>query len=451
MKLNVKRTALVGLAFFTIQAVWQLYNTEIPIMLDKMIVEVVTNLFGEEFILKFPKNTIINAIMTADNILALVLLPLFGVISDKTQTRIGKRMPYILFGVFFAALFLVLVPYFYVSRSFVGFFIALGGLLLAMSVYRSPAVALMPDVTPKPLRSKANALINLMGAAGTIVILAATAVFGHEKLGIVSDGGNSNLFYMIIFSFCALLIVACIVFMFFVVDENKLLSYMPPDEETEEERMIREGKGKKVVHSGVKTSLVFLLIAVAMWYMAYGCIETNFSRYAVNNLGMNESSKAIPMLVATVSALICFVPLGIVSGKLGRKNTVMLGIGVLAVAALVASFAKSIALLYFLFALIGIAWAAINVNSYPMVVEMAKGADIGRYTGYYYTFQMAAQIATPLLSGVLIDIFDKALGENEGMVVLFPYAVVFLLLAAGAMVFVKHGDQKYEEEHRKEN
>ena len=431
MKLNIKRTALVGLAFLTIQAVWQLYNTEIPLMLDKMIDDSIR-----------AKTTIVNIIMSVDNILALVLLPLFGVISDKTHTRIGKRMPYILAGAVAAAVFLALIPVFYLIDSFLGFFVVLGGLLLAMSVYRSPAVALMPDVTPKPLRSGANAIINLMGAAGTIVILIATVIVGKLTAGMADSTGDNKIFYIVIFLFCSVFILGAVAAMYFTVDENKLLSLMPPDEEeTEEERAHREGKGKHI-HATVKTSLVFLLLAVAMWYMAYGCIETNFSRYAVNILGMDEASKAVPMLVATVSALVCFVPLGILSGKLGRKNTVMLGLGVLTLAALIACFATNIVILYILFALIGISWAAINVNSYPMVVEMAKGADIGKYTGYYYTFQMAAQIATPLLSGVFIDIFNGIWGKNEGMNILFPYAVIFLVLAAIAMLFVKHGDSK---------
>ncbi len=438
MKLNVKRTVLVGLAFFTINAVWQLYNTEVPIMLDKMIVEVVTNMFGADFLEKFPKTTIINAIMSIDNILALILLPLFGVLSDKTHTRIGKRMPYILIGTVTAAIFLALMPIFYALGTFVGFFITLGGLLLAMSVYRSPAVALMPDVTPKPLRSKGNAIINLMGAAGNVTILGATAIIGAITAGFAKNGDNKA-FYTAVFIFTAIVILTAIIAMFFTVDENKLVSMMPPDVETDEERLRREGKGKKV-HATVKTSLLFLLFAVAMWYMAYGCIETNFSRYAVGSLGMNESQKAFPMLVATAAALICFVPLGILSGKLGRKKTIIIGLGVLLFAAVLATFVKILPILYVLFALIGISWAAINVNSYPMVVEMAKGADIGKYTGYYYTFQMAAQIATPLLSGMIIDLFSTKM--KDSMQLLFPYASIFLVIAIVAMIFVKHGDSK---------
>jgi MFS family permease len=264
---------------------------------------------------------------------------------------------------------------------------------------------------------------------------------------IIGKLATGKLFYLLMFAFCAILVLAVIAAMFFKVDENQMLSEMPEDEpETEEERMHREGKGIHI-HATVRTSLVFLLIAVAMWYMAYGCIETNFSRYAVDNLGMNESTKAIPMLVATIASLICFVPLGILSSKIGRKKMILIGVVVLALAALVGSLTTSVIVLYILFAFIGVSWAAINVNSYPMVVEMAKGADIGRYTGYYYTFQTAAQIATPLFSGLLIDVFEGIFKnafnqEGLGMRVLFPYSVVFLLLALVAMLFVKHGDSK---------
>lgn len=426
MKLNTKRTMMVGLAFFSIQAIWQMYNNEIPLMLGKMLGEI-----------KF-KETITNAIMTVDNILALFMLPLFGVLSDRTHTFIGKRTPYILIGTLSASVLLVCIPVFYAFDSFIGFFVMLGGLLVAMSIYRSPAVALMPDITPKPLRSRANAIINLMGAAGMITVLVATMVIGK-----IASGDE---FYLILFFFCAVLVVGAIVVMLFTVDENKFRSFMPDDEETEEERLAREGKGIHI-HSSVRKSLIFLLIAVAMWYMAYGCLETNFSRYAVNTLGMDDSTKAIPMLVATISSLVFFVPLGIMSSKIGRKKMVMLGVGTLTFAALVACVTNSVIVLYVLFALIGVSWAAINVNSYPMVVEMSKGADIGRYTGYYYTFQTAAQIITPLLSGVLIDAFEAIVFNlfgkaDQGMKIMFPYSVVFLLIAMLAMLFVKHGDSK---------
>ncbi len=422
---------LVGLAFFTINAVWQLYNTEIPIMLDTMIVDAVTKLFGQDFLNKFPKTTIINAIMSVDNLLALFMLPLFGVLSDRTHTVLGKRTPYILSGVIITAGSLPFVAFFFSRNSISGVFISLVILLLAMSVYRSPAVALMPDVTPKPLRSKGNAIINLMGAAGNVIIVLATLVVGK----ILGDGVG---YYYALFIITAVIILVALAVFMVSVNENKFVSDMPP--EAEEETVESDVKGGRI-HSSKKKSLIFLLGAVACWYMAYGCIETNFSRYAKDVLGMTEGTYAAPMLVSMIAALICFVPLGNISSKLGRKRMVTIGLAVLFGCAFFASFITNIILLYAFFALIGISWAAINVNAYPMVVEMAKGADIGRYTGYYYTFQMAAQIITPILSGLLIDAFNSRFGQIiNGMRLLFPYAAIFLVFALVAMIFVRHGD-----------
>lgn len=423
---------LVGLAFLTINAVWQLYNTEIPIMLEKMVGDLITHM-SPEVQKRFPVTTVVNAIMSVDNVLAIFLLPILGRLSDKTNTRFGKRTPYIIVGVAFAAVSLPFVPLFYGMDSIVGVAIAIAVLLLAMSLYRSPAVALMPDVTPKPLRSKANAVINLMGAAGNVVIVAAAFVVGK----IFTD---KNSYYGAIFSVTAAIILIVLFVFLATVRENELVSLMPPELSGDDDEEEGSVKGAKM-HGSKRRSLIFLLIAVAMWYMAYGAIETNFSRYAVNVLKMDEATKALPMLVAMAAALVCFLPLGHLSGKIGRKKTVILGISVLLGCALISSVVTNIVVLYIMFALIGISWAAINVNSYPMVVEMAKGADIGEYTGIYYTFQMAAQIATPLLSGLLIDLFKGLLGSNN-MRILFPYGAVFMLLALIAMIFVQHGDAR---------
>ena len=444
MKLSYKRTVLVGLAFLTIQAVWQLYNTEIPIMLTKMIGDLIVSSGKGEYIegaLKtdFPITTVVNAIMSVDNIMAVFLLPILGRLSDKTNTRFGKRTPYIAAGVIVAALALPFVPLYYSKNSIVGVFIMLGIILIAMSVYRSPAVALMPDVTPKPLRSRANAVINLMGAAGTVSVVIATFIIGKIFV-------SGTPFYTALFiATAAIMLIAFVVFML-TVNEPRLVSLMPPEEneeETEEERLEREGKGIKL-HASRRMSLIFLLFSVAFAYMAYGAIETNFSRYATGVLKLDDAQKSLPMMVAMGAALVCFVTFAIISNKIGRKAVVLIGVSVLSLCAVLASFITNMIVLYLIFAMIGIAWAAINVNFYPMVVEMAKGSDIGKYTGIFYTFQMAAQIVTPLLSGVLIDAFRNTLG----MRLLFPYAAVFLMLSLVATLFVKHGEAVNENENQ---
>lgn len=438
MKLNYKRTVLVGLAFLTIQAVWQLYNTEIPIMLTKMIGDMIVaagkGVYLEgELKTDFPITTVVNAIMSVDNVMAVFLLPILGRVSDNTNTRFGKRTPYIAVGVLAAAVALPFVPLFYAKNSIVGVAIMLGVILLAMSIYRSPAVALMPDVTPKPVRSKANAVINLMGAAGTVSVVIATFIIGKIFVSGVP-------FYTALFIATSVIIVIAFLVFMRTVNEPQLVALMPAEEEeTEEEKLEREGAGIKMSSSKL-VSLIFLLFSVAFAYMAYGAIETNFSRYATGVLGLDDAQKSLPMMVAMGAALVCFVLFAIVSNKIGRKNVVLIGVALLAVCAVLASFITNMVVLYILFALIGIAWAAINVNFYPMVVEMAKGSDIGKYTGIFYTFQMAAQIATPLLSGVLIDVFRNSLG----MKILFPYAAVFLVLSLISVIFVRHGEAAEE-------
>ncbi len=413
MKLDYKKTICVGLAFMTISAFWQLYNNEIPLMLQKLL--------GKD------RQLLINIVMSLDNLSALFLLPLFGSLSDKTHTRLGKRMPYIIGGTILAVMFMVWIPISYNNDMPVAFFIAVGGVLLSMSIYRSPAVALMPDVTPKPLRSQGNAIINLMGAVGIV----------FSSLLLITFKGSRN--YMKIFVITAVFMIASLVAMVITVDENKMTALMPPDEETDEERIARENSGIKVI-GGVRKSLFFLLVSVFLWYLAYSAVETNYSRYAEDIWGMGEGEYSKPMLFGTIMALISFVPLGVSSKYIGRKKTILIGVGVLfSAVGLLAFITKYTWVLYLLFALVGISWSAINVNSYPMVVEMSRGADVGKYTGLYYTFSMAAQIATPLLTGFLFDILPI---KNR---ILFPYAAFFLLAALVTMVFVRHGDVPHEE------
>lgn len=418
MKLNYKNTVLVGLAFMSISAFWQLYNNEVPLMLQDL--------------LGAGNQLLINIIMSLDNISALFLLPLFGSLSDKTNTRLGKRMPYIIPGTVLAVIFMMCMPAAYDAGSMVLFFISVGGVLLATSIYRSPAVALMPDITPKPLRSQGNAVINLMGAVGLVFVQVLTPLLK----------GNNN--YMLLFAVIGAFILFSLAVMVFTVKENKWVALMPPDVETEEERMERENRGIHLKGS-VKTSLIFLLVSVFLWYMAYSAIETNYSRYASEIWGLGAGEYTKPMLFGSIIALISFVPLGMASKKLGRRKTVYIGLSVLLAAVVIVSFITAYTpFLYLMFALVGVSWAAINVNSYPMVVEMSRGADVGKYTGLYYTFSMAAQIATPVVTGFLFDILPDIRFR-----ILFPYAAVFLLIALITMIFVRHGDV-HEENDRPE-
>ncbi|MBO5051778.1 MAG: MFS transporter [Clostridia bacterium] len=411
MKLNYKRTILVGFAFFLISAFWQAYDTIVPLIL--------VNKFGMD-------QTGSGGIMALDNVFAVILLPIFGRLSDKTSTRYGRRTPYILFGTLAAAVFFVLLGF---APSLPLFIALLLGCLLAMATFRSPAVALMPDVTVKPLRSKGNAVINLMGTAGGIIILLFATVFK------TSTPGKTD-FSAYIIAVVGVMLAALVVFLL-TVKEPRWAAEM--EEETvriggDAEAEEREAAGGKLSR-GQTISFFLILASVALWFIGYNAVTSKYSLYAVDVLHMNY---ATTLLIAQAAAIVAYLPVGFLASKIGRHKSILIGVAILTTAFAGAYFVTSATpplLMTVFFALAGIGWATINVNSFPMVVELAKGGDVGKYTGYYYTASMAAQIVTPLLSGFLMDQFGM---RN----VLFPYAAIATTLAFITMLFVRHGDAK---------
>lgn len=417
MKLNYKRTFLVGLAFLSICAFWQMYDNIVPLILQGT----------------FHLNeTLTGAIMAADNVLAVFLLPLLGSLSDKVDTRWGKRTPFIVVGTVLAVVLMMLLPHADKTGNFVLFVISLFFLLIAMGLYRSPAVALMPDLTPKPLRSQANAIINLMGAVGGIYTLI--------LISLLLKGGDKP-DYTPVFLGVALLMVVSVVLLVLTVREKKLAQEVAKanlEEETEEEQ-----KADKTgeLTPGVKRSLTLILISIFLWFTAYNAVTTAFSRYARTVWGMEGGGFANCLMVATVAAIISYIPIGVISAKVGRKNTIMGGLVLMLISFFAAIFFTEYHVVINLgFALIGMGWAAVSVNSLPMVVEMCSSEDVGKYTGLYYTFSMSAQIVTPILSGAFLQYVSYR--------TLFPYACVFTVAAMITMSMVHHGDNKPE---RKKN
>ena len=418
-KFNIKKTILVGLGFMTISAFWQLYDFKIPLMLK--------NTFGIG-------DSWTGTIMSLDNIVALFLIPVFGALSDKTHTKIGRRMPYIIFGTIAAVILMMLIPLAAQLKQLAFFITALAFLLIAMATYRSPAVSLMPDITPKPLRSEGNAVINLMGAVGGAMILALNALLATNAV----DPAEVN--YWPIFIVTAAIMLVGMVVLIFTVNEPKLVKKMHEDSKV----LGVDDKAKDIedltptdekLPKDVRKSMRLILFSIALWFTGYNAITTAFSRYSVNQLGMPESKASLILMVAIVAATIAFIPVGIISTKVGRRKSILFGVVLLtAVFATSAFYTAYSPLMFVSFTLAGVAWASINVNSLPMVLEMSKDASVGRYTGYYYTFSMAAQIVTPIVSGVLL--------EHVGYYTLFPYGALFVGLAFITMMMVKHGDAK---------
>ncbi len=468
MKLDNKKTILVGFAFLTISMFWVVY--------DSIIAKLLINSFGLNQLWS-------GVLMALDNMLALILLPLFGLWSDRTKTKYGKRTPYIFVGTIIAAIVIVgvaivdhyqlmavqaagigpVISYMLGDTSvytfngansifatkelatiarrdlifnnitsvdptlLVVFISVLLIVLVAMASFRTPAVSLMPDVTPKPLRSKANAIINLMGSVG-----------GMISLGFMTFLAKDYQSYIPAFVLLAvLMIVFLLIFMVSVkevkwVKENNELMLREGLIDKKEAEEIEQGIEEKMPKD-VRKSFILILASVVLWFFAYNAATSKFSIYATDVL---NTGFTLPLLVANLTALITFIPIGIVATRIGRKKTILIGISILTVAFLLASFLteQSAMLIWVTMALAGVGWATINVNSYPMVVEMSKGSNIGKYTGYYYTASMAAQIFTPILSGALMDWL--------GMRILFPYSTLFIIAAFFTMLFVKHGDSK---------
>lgn len=425
MKLDTKRTVLVGFAFLSICAFWQMYDNLVPLIL--------TNTFHLN-------ETISGAIMAADNVMALFLLPLFGGLSDKCTSRLGRRRPFILFGTLAAICLMLLLPLFgdsYHAAPGGGkialFICVLGLLLVAMGTYRSPAVALMPDITPKPLRSKANAIINLMGAVGGILYLLITTFLYHVK-------SETYVSFFPLFAIVAGIMAAALAVVMFFVNEPELEKKQQEYERKHPEDDLTEHTAQgDTLPADVKKSLTFLLVSISLWFVGYNGVSTWFSVYAENIWGMSLGQANTCLTIATGGAILSYIPIGTVASRIGRRKTIRFGTLLLS-GSFLAAFLLTMALegfspvLYLLFLLVGLAWASINVNSLPMVVEMCKGSEVGKFTGLYYTFSMSAQIITPIVAGWLL--------RNVSYRALFPYAAFFVFASFLTMGFVRHGDNK---------
>ena len=422
MKLNYKRTVLVGFAFLSICAFWQLYDNVIPLILK--------NTFDVP-------DSIAGVIMALDNILALFLLPLFGKFSDGCRTKLGRRMPFILGGTAAAVILMNLLPAAEKSGKLALFVVALCLLLVSMGTYRSPAVALMPDVTPKPLRSKGNAIINLMGALGGVFTLGVTGFL------VTKDAAGSE-DYTLLFLAVSILMAVSVVIVFLTIRENRLAAEVEKINEAldaqqpQPEEQPEAGKaGFRALSPELRRSLILILCSVSLWFMGYNAVTSAFTKYVNVQWGYDIKAASRCLMIATVGAVVSYLPIGFLSSKFGRKRVIQAGVLLLAACFAVAGVYKTFhASVYAVFALVGAAWSMINVNSYPMVVEISSSSEVGKFTGYYYTFSMAAQIATPIISGWLL--------EHVGYQTLMPYAAFMVACSFVTISLTRHGDNRPE-------
>ena len=409
MKLNYTRTFCIGLAFMGITAFWQVYDTIIPLILK--------NTFAME-------ETLTGVIMAMDNILAVLLLPVFGAWSDRIDTPIGKRMPFIIIGTICSAVLMLLIPYANGHHNFPMFLICLGAVLLSMGFYRSPAIALMPDLTPPPLRSQGNAIVNVMGAVGAMYSLVMIRI-------LVTDELHPD--YMPLFISVSAILFISLILLLLTIREKKLSAQIRAEYGSFETEVTTDAEGHLAPE--VKKSLTFALLALVCYYMAFNGVTTAFSRYAQEVWGLIGGEFATALMLVAITAFVCYIPFGILAGIFGSKKVIMAGFIVMTVSFLVVtSFDEYHPIANVLLVLGSAGGSAVGVNMFPVIIDMCSEKEVGRYTGLYYTFSMSAQIATPICSGFLM--------QHISYLTLFPYAAFFSLLGFVFMIFVHHGNIK---------
>lgn len=409
--LDWRRTLLVTLPFAGALAFWQSYDGIIPLILRD------TFHVGD---------TLAGAIMALDNVCALFLLPLFGSISDRCHSRLGRRTPFIIIGSLLAAL---LIPLLAVADRLVNlpmFFCVLCLLLIVLSSYRSPCVALMPDVTPRPIRAKADAFNSLMAAAAGIVVLVSISLT-------VPDVEHPS--YLPVFLIVSGLIVLCTAVFALFFREKKAVDEMHRESiamriPVEEIDASEEGGKEKESDPIVRKSLVAILLCVFFYFMASNAVTSAFSKYASQVWGAGGGSFANFQLVATLVTLISYMPMAALSCRIGRKITTYIGIGLMCLGGLCIFLTQGYSpMVYVWVSISGIGMGTVATTIYPMIMEVASERTTGRYTGYYYTASMSAQIITPILSGAVMEFI--------GYRYLYLYAIACAILAALPLFFVK--------------
>jgi maltose/moltooligosaccharide transporter len=379
-RFSMPRTFLLGFGFLGVSIIWSMYNAYVPIFLK------------ESFHLR---SSIIGVIMTIDNIFAIVLLPFLGALSDRTRTRLGRRRPYILVGSILAAVFFILIPYSMESQLLSLMMVTIILMNLSMALFRSPVIALMPDITPSRFRSQANGIINFMGGLGSLLVY-----FGGKPLYDRSISLPFVIGGFVMLGACALVVI-------FVRE--------PPLEEAPSGRRtisLRESSRElftnvKDVFAGEK-SLLFILLSILCWFVGFNAIETFFTSYAKYYLGMQESSGALILGFFSVTFMITAIASGFIGSRLGRRRTIRIGLIILLVILAASLFLRGFWALAAAFVVGGFGWALVNVNSLPMVVDMTTAQKVGGYTGLYYLFSQAANIIAPPAVGALIDAFGYA-------------------------------------------
>ena len=450
LKLNYKRTCLIGFAFFGILLLWQVYDSWCPTFLTDIFARRMYGVSSAELKAGDPAKILnvqwlVGIIMACDNLAALILLPIFGNLSDRTHTPIGKRMPYILTGTFVAAVAFPFIPLFFHYNNIAGMVAMMAIVLIFMMMYRNPAVALMPDITPKPLRAKANGIINIMGYIGGAF---ATVLGIFMKLSDyinAPDEARKMWIIEIPFLVASVLMVISALVLFATIKENKI------EEEIKDE--LAEGERLAAIETPIdddkpmspanKKMLLAILGAEFLWFMADNAIGTYIGNYVIYYLNSVSSATMFLTIIGGLASVIGFATAGGIADKIGRKWTISTGLGITFVGLIIMCFAHPTGvvtgsngeysfptMLYGVWAIKGFGMALVHNCSFPMVVELCSSKKIGKFTGYYYSASMSAQTVTPILLGFIFNMTGawNVLPRYAGILIALSFCVFTALV-----------------------
>ena len=423
LKLNVRRTSMIGFAFFGILLLWQVYDSWCPTFLTDIFARHIYEMSSAELKASDPARIlnvqwIVGIIMACDNLAALILLPIFGNLSDKTDTPIGKRMPYILVGTFVSAVAFPFIPLFFHRNNMVGMVITMAIVLIFMMMYRNPAVALMPDITPKPLRARANGIINIMGYLGGAFATVLGILFVLSSY-INAPVSERNIWTIEMpFIIASVLMVISALVLFATIKENKIEEEIRDELELGEKLAAVETPidDDKPMSRANKTMLLAILGAEFLWFMSDNALGTYIGNYVIYHLQSVSSATMILTILGGLASVVGFAIAGGIADRIGRKWTISAGLAVTFVGLVVMCFVAPTGrvvgergefafptLLYAVWVLKGFGMALVHNCSFPMVVELCSSKKIGKFTGYYYTASMSAQTITPVLLGLVLN------------------------------------------------
>jgi len=438
----------MGLAFMCCSIPWSFYNFMMPILLKEYLTELSV---------KTGLNTIIGLIMVLDNVIAILLLPIFGALSDRTRSKYGKRMPYIMIGCSVAIVAFSIVGIISKSRGlavFIGLILVIMLFNFAMAFFRSSAVSLMPDLTDPERRSTGNAIINLMGAVSMVIGLAipmiTKAMFDTRWIAGENNTRAWGFYYVCIFTAISLIILILTIKetptgdKFFQIGDRTItvdpisLEYIGEEDIKKKEPIL---KGLRDIFEEKEKSALFMLLVVGIWFFGYNAIDTFYSLYATSFLGWEEADASSALMVAPITMVITALFAGRIAEKIGRKKTIFIGLIGLSLMVLIMAFMKERLPITIAIAVIGVFYGMININTIVIVWQMAPEGKIGTYTGAYYLFSQLSATLSPVFAGFTFDVYDNITGHS-GYILLFPYVIVFEILAMIFLSRVKRGETK---------